>query len=346
VARSDIGVVVIARNEGERLMRCLDSVLDQGGMGQGSTVVYADSASSDGSAERARARRVEVVVLDRARPLNAARGRNAGLQRLLELEPELEWVLFLDGDCQLVPGFIAAARAELQRDPGLGAVCGRRRELAPGASFFNRVVDSEWNTPVGEAEAFGGDALVRVRALRESGGYNEAMNQGEDPELGFRLRRAGWRIRRIEHDMTLHDVALTRYSSWRRRHQRGGYAYAHGAALHWGEPGRYNQRACLSILAWGLLLPFAALVGCFPTSGLSCALLALYVVPWSRCRSYRLRRGDPPAQAALYALVITLGKLDEAVGILRCAWALLTGREALVVEYKSEARSERERAAA
>ena len=40
----DIGIVVIARNEGERLRRCLASV--PAGVGQ---VVYADSASTDDS---------------------------------------------------------------------------------------------------------------------------------------------------------------------------------------------------------------------------------------------------------------------------------------------------------
>ncbi len=338
----DVGVVVIARNEGERLQRCLDSLRDQAAF-----VVYADSASSDGSAERVRARGLEVVVLDRSCRPNAARGRNAGLARLLELRPTLEFVFFVDGDCLVVPGFVAAARAELVGDPRLAAVCGRRRELRPEASFYNRVVDGEWNTVPGEAEAFGGDVLVRVSALREAGGYNEAMNQGEDPEFAFRLRRFGWRIRRIEHEMTRHDVALLRLSAWRRRHQRGGYAYAHGAALHWGEPGRYNQRAVLSILVWGLALPLGTLAALFPSGGLALLALLAYARLWWRIRAHRLERGDARPHAALYALLISVGKIDEACGVLRCAWALLTGREAPTVEYKDYQHApERERRAA
>jgi len=332
----DVGVVVIGRNEGERLLRCLDSL-----KGSVARVVYGDSASSDGSPERARERGVEVVVLERDRPMNAARGRNAGLARLLELEPALAFVFFVDGDCEVVPGFLAAARAELVRDPGLGAVCGRRRELWPEASFFNRVVDSEWHTPVGDAEAFGGDAMLRVAALRASGAYDENLNQGEDPELAFRLRRAGWRIRRIADEMTRHDVALLRLSAWRRRHQRGGYAYAHGAALHWREPGRYNRRALLSILAWGLALPLTALLLAWPTNGLSLALLALYAVLAARIRAYRLALGDERGHATRYGLLIALGKVDEAVGVVRCAWALATGRQALTMEYKDYQRDSR-----
>lgn len=327
-----VGAVVIARNEGQRLLACLDSL-----RGEVEAVVYADSDSSDGSAEHVRARGIEVLVLDRSRTLNAARGRNAGLRRLLELRPDIESVFFVDGDCRVVPGFLAAAQAELAHDPGLGAVCGRRRELHPEASLYNRVVDAEWNTPVGEAEAFGGDVLVRVAALRAVGGYDEVLNQGEDPELAFRLRRAGWRIRRIECEMTQHDVALARLGAWRRRHQRGGYAYAHGAALHWREPGRYNQRACLSVLAWGLALPLTALALAWPTRGASLALLLLYGVSALRIRARRLARGDERTHATRYGVLIALGKIDEAIGLLRCAWALWRGRKTLTLEYKEAA---------
>jgi GT2 family glycosyltransferase len=337
----DVGVVVIGRNEGARLQVCLDSL-----QGSVASLVYADSASTDGSPERVRARGLEVVELERSRPLNAARGRNAGLARLLELWPELEYVFFVDGDCRVVPDFLASARTALARDPSLGAVCGRRRELAPEASIYNRAVDCEWNTPVGPTESFGGDVLVRVRALRATGGYEETLNQGEDPEFAYRMRRAGFGILRLDADMTLHDVALLRLSAWRRRHQRGGYAFAHAALLHWRESGRHNQRALASILAWGLGMPLLVLATLWPTRGLSLAGLALYGFLWSRIRAHRLQRGDAPGPAARYAVLIALGKLDEAVGALRCFWALATRRETLTLEYRDarEATSAREAA--
>ena len=69
---ADVAVVAIGRNEGERLRACLHSVLDVAAL-----VVYVDSGSSDGSAQRARAHCAEVVELDPARPFSAARARNA-----------------------------------------------------------------------------------------------------------------------------------------------------------------------------------------------------------------------------------------------------------------------------
>lgn len=328
----DVGVVVIGRNEGERLVACLDSL-----RGQAAAIVYADSASTDGSPQRARERGVEVVALDREHPLNAARGRNAGFARLVGLRPEVRYVFFVDGDCRVAPGFLDAARAELERDPHLGAVCGRRREIRPEATVFNRAVDIEWNTPVGPAESFGGDVLVRVSAVRACGGYRESMNQGEDPEFACRLRRAGFGILRVDRDMTWHDVALLRWTAWRRRHQRGGYAYAHGALLHWRDPGRHSQRALVSILAWGAAIPLVALLAVLPTRGLSLGLFGAYALLWARIRGHRLRAGDTSTEAARYAALIVFGKLDEALGVLRCFYALAAGREALQVDYKGNA---------
>jgi len=44
--KQDVAIVAIGRNEGERLKRCLRSVV-----GKARTVVYVDSGSADGSAE-------------------------------------------------------------------------------------------------------------------------------------------------------------------------------------------------------------------------------------------------------------------------------------------------------
>lgn len=72
------GVVVIGRNEGERLRQCLRSLLPT------VVAVYVDSGSTDGSAKWARDNGAEVVDLDASVPFTAARVRNAGFQRLPE----------------------------------------------------------------------------------------------------------------------------------------------------------------------------------------------------------------------------------------------------------------------
>ncbi len=325
----NIGIVVIARNEGERLRRCLASCV-----GEARRVVYADSGSTDGSVEHARDAGVEVVEVDTSLPANASRGRNTGMRRLFEIEPDVEHMFFVDGDCRLVPGFLAAAREALEGDPGLGAVCGRRREVDPDASLYNRLVHIEWNTPVGETRASGGDVLVRAEALRQVGGYDESMSCGEDPEMCFRLREKGWRIRRIDHDMTLHDVALRRFGAWWKRHARGGYAFAHGAAKHLHGPEWFHLKEVASIGFWGLGLPLAAVLVGIATRGWGLLLLFLYGWLWFRVWRWRRGMGDQPRHASIYAVFVVLGKIAEAWGVLRLLLSLVTGGESRYVEYK------------
>src|SRR5262245_4001014 len=125
------GAVAIGRNEGERLRRCLDS------LSAAPAVVYVDSSSTDGSPELARHLGAEVVELDMRLPFTAARARNAGFKRLAELAPHMALVQFVDGDCELYPGWPSTALAFLEANPGVAAVAGRLRERHPESSVYN-----------------------------------------------------------------------------------------------------------------------------------------------------------------------------------------------------------------
>src|SRR5262245_32426939 len=184
---SELGVVAIGRNEGERLRRCLTSL-----SGQGLTIVYVDSGSEDGSVELAQSMGADVVELDMSRPFTAARARNQGAERLREVDPRARFVQFIDGDCELAEGWLEKARRALEEHPRVAVVCGRLRERDPEISVYNRLADLEWDTPIGEAKACGGIAMIRLDAFEEAGGFNPAVIAGEEPELCLRLRRNGW----------------------------------------------------------------------------------------------------------------------------------------------------------
>lgn len=321
----DVGVVAIGRNEGDRLRRCFDAL--PAGM---SSVVYVDSASTDDSVGLARRRGLEVVDLDMSVPFTAARARNAGLRRLRERWPHLRLVQFIDGDCGLAPGWLEAAAGELRSTPRLGMVCGRRREVAPGASIYNRLCDMEWDTPVGEAESCGGDALARVAALDEVGGYDERLIAAEEPELCARLRARGWGVRRIDHEMTSHDAAMTRFTQWWRRSVRSGHGFAEVNAMH---PAVY-RRLMRSILAWGLVLPAVVAVSAPLTGGLGLALLLAYPALWARILLRRRAGGEASGDAALYATFCVLGKFPLFAGAARHRWNRNRGRRSRLIEYK------------
>lgn len=317
----NIGAVVIGRNEGQRLIECLTSL-----EGQVARIIYVDSGSTDGSQEAAEARGAELVTLDTTVPFTAARARNAGLARLKETGVAPDLVQFMDGDCVLDPGWIAAAAQFLESHPEVSVVCGRRRERFPEATVFNRLIDQEWDTPVGEARSCGGDALMRVAALTQVKGYNPGLIAGEEPELCVRLRAAGWKVWRLDQEMTLHDAAITRVSQWWQRTRRAGHAYAEGAALHGAPPERHNVAPMQRAVLWGIVLPVMTLAMLIFWLPLGVVLLLIWPL-----QVFRLRRryGD-----TAMALAMTFGKLAEGQGVLTYWRRRLTGARARLIEYK------------
>ena len=328
-----IGVVVIGRNEGERLERCLRSLHSQVG-----ATVYVDSGSTDGSVALARALGAMVCELDMARPFTAARARNAGAAALRSSGGAFELFQFVDGDCEVASGWIDAASAFLAHRPDVVAVCGRRRERFPERSIYNRLCDLEWNTPIGEAKACGGDVLMRRAAFERAGGFREELIAGEEPELCLRLRAAGGVIWRLDEEMTLHDAGMTRLSQWWKRSMRGGYAFAEGASLHGAPPERHWVRETRSAWLWGVALPVALLLG----SLWQPAWLAGFLLyPLQVARLYVRSKLPGPAegkgQSAIRlarAFFLVLGKFSEAAGALKFAAGRLTGTRSRLIEYK------------
>jgi GT2 family glycosyltransferase len=325
-----VGLVAIGRNEGDRLRQCLDAAPVEL-----RCKVYVDSGSTDQSIPLAQSKGAHVVPLDLSRPFTAARARNAGVARLLELAPDVEFVQVVDGDCELASDFIEAALAFMERNPRAAVVCGRRRERHPNASIYNQLCDIEWNTPVGEAEASGGDALIRLSAFQEVGGYDGSIIAGEEPELCLRLRARGWSIFRIDHEMTLHDAAVTRFAQWWKRAKRAGHAYAELYAMH-----GYWKREVRSVVVYGALLPAAAVVALPVSRAASLALVGVgYGSLYERVRRQRLRAGDDRQAAALYARFCVIAKFAHLAGMAQYAFNRARGKRSVIIEYKGPSAS-------
>ncbi len=332
------GIVAIGRNEGERLRRCLASV-----SGEGHTVVYVDSGSSDGSSELAHAAGAHVVELDMSSHFTAARARNAGFARLMEVAPDTEFVQFIDGDCELDSAWLATAADALRERPAVSVVCGRRRERFPDASVYNGLCDVEWDTPVGESNSCGGDALMRARAFELVGGYDPGMIAGEEPDLCLRLKRRGFQILRLEVEMTLHDAAMTRWTQWWQRAVRTGHTAAELLAKYGPAPEHLRMRRALSAVLWAVCVPLvwlALAAGALFTGNpflialALCAPLPLYARLFVRIRQRCRRAGRSSALAGAYAVSCILAKWPETWGMLLYSVRRLLGKQPHWIEYK------------
>lgn len=313
--RAVVDAVVIGRNEGARLLACLASL-----QGQVRRVVYVDSGSTDGSVAAARALGASVVELDVSGGFTAARARNAGLEKL----QSPDFVQFVDGDCEVVSGWIEAALQGFAAHPLAVVVCGRRRERFPDASVYNRLADAEWDTPVGQALACGGDALMRFNAVIAARGYDAELIAGEEPDLCLRLRRAGGEVWRIAAEMTLHDAALLRFGQWWRRMVRAGFAFADGSARYGAAPEQHWVKETRRAVFWGLLLPLGILAAGL-VSVWGWALALIYPAQVARLA----RRGG--LAWGFYSLI---GKFAEARGVVSYWANRWAGRKRGLIEYK------------
>jgi GT2 family glycosyltransferase len=322
-----IGVVVIGRNEGDRLKRCLLSVRDSA-----RNVAYVDSGSTDDSVALSRSLGVTVIELDMKTPFTAARARNAGFSKLLELEPSLHYVFFVDGDCEVVPGWLEAASRFLDEHQDFGVAWGIRRELYPDRSWYNKLCDIEWlDYPMDETKACGGDALIRVDAFRKAEGFRPDLICGEEADMCVRIRQAGWRIMRLRVAMTLHDAAILRFPQWWKRMQRTGYSFALSAQLHGAPPEYQGVAETRRAWIWGLFLPLLTLILTAAWGPMGLLLLLVYPLQIFRIA---LRGKHSRSANWLRATGLIVGRFPEVHGQLQFMMDRLRRANSRLIEYK------------
>ncbi len=321
-----VAAIAIGRNEGERLVRCLASM-----KGAAEALIYVDSGSSDGSVDAARATGAVIVELDMSKPFTAARARNAGFAALVGQGIVAEFVQFVDGDCALVEGWIAEAKAALEADPQLGIVTGWRSEIFRDASIYNALCDFEWRRPAGPITTCGGDMMVRRAAFESAGGFDDTVIAAEDDEFCVRVRSAGWKMERLPLEMTRHDAAMTTFGQWWQRAVRSGHGFAQVGWLH----REYFTRERRRVWFYGGVLPLVALLGVLFVSVLVLLLvLAVYGLSYWRTVRGLVGEGLPAEEAQRHAVFLSLSKFPNLKGMLTFYWRQMRGSAMRIIEYK------------
>jgi len=304
------GIVVIGRNEGGKLKACFSSLAQKK-----SIAVYVDSGSTDQSLEIAQSFGIYTISLDPSRPFNAARGRNEGFAYLVNQYPAMKFTHFIDGDCVLDSGWLQKGTACLEENPEVAVVCGYRRESCPEDSVYNLLCDLEWQGPSGVIDYCGGDFLVRAQLFKETGGFDEKLDAGEEPELCLRIRRLGRRILRLNEPMTQHSAEMKSFGQWWHRNKRCGYAYMSGFKKHGLAKEKFRLREVLSILFWAVGIPLLIFTAAVKSPGwIAWFLLAYTLLFVNIVRSEYQKRGNI-RNVLLYAFFCILGKFPQALGL-------------------------------
>lgn len=215
----EIGVVIIGINVASYIADCIRSVHLADYPQERISVIYVDGGSMDDSIGIAKSfDQVTVVELDDPHP-TPGRGRNAGWKAL-----STPYIQFMDADTIVHPDWF---KRSIDRIEGqCVAVCGHRRERYPQKNIFHVLTEMEWHYEMGPCRYFGGEVLLKRTVLEETGGFDENLVAGEDPELSYRIRQNGWEIQRLDLPMTRHDINMRHLRQYIKRAYRSGYAYA------------------------------------------------------------------------------------------------------------------------
>lgn len=319
-----LGIVVIGRNEGERLRQALQSVRRDASTGVERIVLYVDSGSTDGSLELAISMGVSSHSLDPVQPFSAARARLEGAEQLMKENPDLQFIQFLDGDCVLHGSWLRIAVNYLQQRSEAGIVCGKLEEDAPERSAYNRLNAIRWRgAQIGEVAACGGIFLIRASVYTSAGGFDPRLLTGEEADLCSRVRASGHRVVRLNTPMASHDSNLLTFRDWWRRAVWGGYGDALEYQIRSGDVSPARRRETRSVILWVLVVPLAAIAGIFLSLWRTWLLvvpalcLLGYAAVLARVVWFRRQRGDSYQDAVLYSILNTVRKVPYGIGFVR-----------------------------
>ncbi|MGL4724407.1 MAG: glycosyltransferase [Scandinavium sp.] len=198
-----ITVSIKTLNEAEGIEKTIDSVRQQLAS-YPHQIIVADSLSTDNTRELALAKGAMVVCLDNPADRCCGVGHQLGW-----LYSEGDYLLLLDGDMELEPGFLTTAIAFLENNPDYAGVAGSvEMDDAANYEFKSRKQRLHLIYPLGDTDHLGGGGLYRRSAIEKIGYLTNLNLHGyEEAELGIRLQAAGYKLRRL-------DVPYFRHASY------------------------------------------------------------------------------------------------------------------------------------
>lgn len=321
-----LGVVVIGRNEAVRLKKTLQAVIKAG-----VPLIYVDSQSKDNSVELARSLNVEVLVLSKDKAINASRARNEGARALITKFPTLRYLQFLDGDTTLDTEWLDAAFIHMEASPSVGFVSGQLREKDRDDNVYRRLCDMEWRweaTENAEPCRLGGMGVMRLTAYLSSGGYDESLIAGADPELYSRLAKADWALHVLQDAMGIHDSGMQSFQQWWTRNLKSGFGFANGQSS--GAWGRERRSAIL----WGGIIPLSLIIMSILFTSWALLLLLIYPLNAYRIWISPAKKEFSPSDRWLYASACMASKFSQFIGIVRYYWRSQMKQTASVIQYK------------
>jgi len=264
-----VSIIIKALNEEEGIAATLESAL-RAVQVVGGEVILADSCSTDRTVEIARGYPVRIVQLAHADERCCGVGPQLGYQ-----SARGEFLYLVDGDMQLVDGFLEQALSFMRSHPDIAGVGGRVLEMNLDNPEYQTRNDHWAQEKSGASSRLDCGGLYRRSAIQAVGYFSDRnLHSYEEFDLAARLRTLGWGLWRLPVDAVSHYGHTTRPYQllWRRWHS--GYLWGLGEMLRASARGPQQRlrlalqeiheiRLYTAVLMWWMVL--LALL-CLPAS--------------------------------------------------------------------------------
>ncbi|MGM0425924.1 MAG: glycosyltransferase family 2 protein [Thermodesulfobacteriota bacterium] len=191
-----ISIIIPVHNGGAKFRLCLESV--QRAIRSPNEIIVVADGESDGSWRMAEELGIKVITLPQTG--GPARARNTGAQMA-----KGDILFFVDSDVTIPPDTLSHIHGIFQDDAGLAAVFGSYDDAPAETNFFSQYKNLFHHyvhqTASEQASTFwGACGAIRREIFWEIGGFDENYRNPciEDIELGYRLKKAGHRIRLLK----------------------------------------------------------------------------------------------------------------------------------------------------
>jgi glycosyltransferase involved in cell wall biosynthesis len=236
-----LSCVIVARNEEKNIARCIESIERCTKELREIEILLVDSCSSDRTVAIAKGYAVNIVGLRETWQLSPAAGRFTGVNNTSG-----KYILIIDGDMELLEGWIEAGLDLMNRDLQVATVMGRQYDvydLQAGTSKspqFRR--PDSWPKDMNKAQPIDyiwGSSIFRRSALLHSGNFQPFLRAEEEAEISQRLRNKGYRLYFIPYDSIYHHCAPDQTFAEMIRRCRHGLSMGIGDMVSWSVRNRF-----------------------------------------------------------------------------------------------------------
>jgi len=232
-----ISVIVVCYNEEKNIAECLESLVNQSYPKDSYEIIVVDGNSEDSTREIVTryAEKQDFIRLIIEPKRYTAMTRNAGI-----VNAKYDHVAYTDADCVVPEGWLEVIAEGFLRNKEMDSSIvgiGGSNFAPPGSGSFTQAVQIALDTFIGSFGSVTGksypkpryvtdlptlNVLYEKKALKKIGLFDESLrHEGEDADLNFRLRKAGFKLLYIPESYVFHRYRATPRKWWKNMYRYG-----------------------------------------------------------------------------------------------------------------------------